>query len=292
MIKNLDEYLEMQANRNEVVGSWGFSSNLNFTRMKPEETNIWFFEQVFNFLRSFFGLVVPDSMEIITYNATKQVKRQNLDQQTFLDELMLVMKGLKQHLWTIRLNLNIVGFLRTKNRPDDPVRLQIKEPCTFIVWGGPDESGFQSFSITYNLFSTTILDGEDQMLWSINQPVLEKALRKWEQQTGQRINVVDSNSAHVPVNRYGFGAPRSRPGFAAPPPPPPPPQARGKDPFAFEMADDEAFKAELKNQDLPELADEILEDWEDINDEAPEPEPNEPADPTNSSKKKDPFDFS
>lgn len=58
------------------------------------------------------------------------------------------------------------------------------------------------------------------------------------------------------------------------------------------MADDEAFKAELKNQDLPELEDELLEDWEDINDEAPEPGPDEPNEPADSTKKKDPFDFS
>lgn len=213
MIKNLDEYLETRAERNEIVGSWGFNSNLNFSRMSAEETNVWFFEQVFNFLRSFFGIVVPDSMEVITYNATEQVKKQDLDQQTFLDELMLVMKGLKDPLWTIRINLNIVGFLRTENNPADTVRIQIKEPSTFIVWGGPDETGFQSFSISYNLFSKTVLEGDDQMLWSMNQPVLEKALRKWEDQTGMEIDVVDSNASHVPIQKYGFGRPGSKPQY-------------------------------------------------------------------------------
>ncbi len=280
MIKNLDEYHELQSDRNEVVGSWGFNSNLNFTRMRPEETNVWFFEQVFNFLRSFFGLVVPDSMEIITHNATKQVKRQNLEQQTFLDELMLVMKGLKQPLWTIRLNLNIVGFLRTKNKPDNPVRFQIKEPCTFIVWGGPDESGFQSFSITYNLFSTTLLDGEDQMLWSINQPMLEKALRKWEEQSGHKITVVDSNARHVPMNRYGFGPPKRGPQAASQKAPvytPPPPS--GKDPFAFVADEDleEPMDLDDVEEDLPE---EEAMDWDDES----EGDPQKPA-------KKDPFDF-
>ena len=204
MLKNFDEFLETSWERNQVVGAWGYNSNMNFTALSPEETNVWFFEQIFNFLRAFFGLVMPDSMEIITYDATQHVQKTGLDQQTFLDELMLVMKNLKEPLWTFRLNLNIVGFLRTSFQTDNPVRLQIQEPCSFIVWGGPDETGFQNFSISYHLFSTVVLEGEEQELWSLNQPILEKALQKWEQQSGHMIDVVDS-TGDAPVQRCGFG---------------------------------------------------------------------------------------
>jgi hypothetical protein len=206
MLKNLDDYLVESLQLQQIVGAWGFNSNMNFTAMTPEETNVWFFEQVFNFLRAFFGLVVPDQLEVITYNATQHIQKQKMEQQTFLDELMLIMKNLSEPIWCIRMNLNIVGFLRTKNDPDRPVRLQIQEPCSFIIWGGPDETGFQSFSITYALFSTTQMEGEHQELWSINQPLLEKALRKWEDQTGHIIDVVESNS-DVPMTRHGFERP-------------------------------------------------------------------------------------
>ena len=207
MLKNLDDYLTSTLQQNQVVGAWGFNSDMNFTKMTSEETNVWFFEQVFNFLRSFFGAVVPDHLEVITYDATQHIQKKNLEQQTFLDELMLIMKGLTEPIWCIRLNLNIVGFLRTKNAPENPIRLQIQEPCSFIVWGGPDETGFQSFSISYSLFSNTLLEGEHQELWSINQPILEKVLRKWEDQTGHIIEVAESN-ANTPVYRHGFEKPR------------------------------------------------------------------------------------
>lgn len=207
MLKNLDDYFMSTLQQNQVVGAWGFNSNMNFTSMTSEETNVWFFEQVFNFLRSFFGVVVPDHLEVITYDATQHIQKKNLEQQTFLDELMLIMKNLSEPIWCIRLNLNIVGFLRTKNAPDNPVRLQIQEPCSFIIWGGPDESGFQSFSISYSLFSNIILEGEHQELWSINQPILEKVLRKWEDQTGHIIEVAESN-ANAPVHRHGFDKPQ------------------------------------------------------------------------------------
>ncbi len=206
MLKNLDDYLMNSLERQQLMGAWGFNANMNFARMSSEETNVWFFEQVFNFLRSFFGLVSPDNIEVITYNATQHIQKQNLQQQSFLDELMLIMKNLTEPIWCLRLNLNIVGFLRTKNIPDSPVRIQIQEPCTFLIWGGPDETGFQSFSITYSLFSTTVLEGEDQQLWSINQPILEKTLRKWEDQTGHIIDVVESNN-DLPVFRHGFQEP-------------------------------------------------------------------------------------
>lgn len=205
MIKGLDDFLDEATDKGQVVGTWGFHSNLDFSQMSPEETNVWFFEQVFYFLRSFFGLVMPDSLEVITYNATQHIEKKGMDQQTFLDELMLVMKKVKQPIWTLRINLSIVGFLRTAHDPDNPVRLKIQEPTSFIIWGGPDETGFQSFSISYSLFSNQTFEGEENELWSMNQRLLEKALRRWEAQTGRHIDVVDSNG-NLPIGQYGFTA--------------------------------------------------------------------------------------
>lgn len=214
----LDDFLMESSLRGEVVGSWGFDPVVDFRRMNAEETNVWFFEQIFNFLRAFFGVVVPDNMEVTSYNASRQVTKENLNQMTFLDELMLVMKGLKEPIWSIRLNLNIVGFLRTEWDPDQPVRLQIQEPASFIVWGGPDETGFQTFSIGYRLFSEQELKTENALLWSVNQPLLEKALRKWERQSRHTIDAVQSNSNDLPLYRHGFSKPA--PAHARPRPAP------------------------------------------------------------------------
>lgn len=229
VLKGIDDFHAEATAKGHVVGSWGFNSNRDFTKVSPEEANVWFFEQVFNFLRAFFGLVLPDNLELITYNATQHIKKENLEQQTFLDELMLLMKNLKEPLWTLRLNMNLVGFLRTHHDPDSVVRVQIQEPCSFIVWGGPDETGFQTFSISYLLFNEGVMEGTDEMIWSVNQPILEKALRKWESQTGQTINVVDSNTGGAPTFRHGFRRPPPRPrrvpvGVRRPGPPPPPQQ--------------------------------------------------------------------
>lgn len=212
MITSPSDYMNEVRSKKQVVGTWGFNSNMDFTRTSSEETNVWFFEQVFNFLRAFFGLVMPDNMEVITYNAAKHIKKKDLDQQTFLDELMLLMKGLKEPIWTFRLNLNIVGFIRSNVDPDNPVRVQIQEPSSFIAWGGPDESGFQNFSISYNLFSEGELAGSDEMLWSVNQPLLEKGLRKWEMQSGHMIEAVQSNAGGRGgrASRYGFKKPAMR----------------------------------------------------------------------------------
>ncbi|MFH0799555.1 MAG: hypothetical protein V2A66_05165 [Pseudomonadota bacterium] len=203
----LDDFLYESSTRGQVVGSWGFDAHVDFTRMNAEETNVWVFEQVFNFLRAFFGIVVPDNIEVTTYNGSKRVTKENLNQMTFLDELMLVMKGLTEPIWSMRLNMNIVGFLRTEWDPDKPVRLQIQEPANFIVWGGPDESGFQTFSIGYRLFSEQKIEGDHNLLWSMNQPLLEKALRKWERQSRHRIDVVQGNSDDLPLYRHGFSKP-------------------------------------------------------------------------------------
>ncbi|MBI4126694.1 MAG: hypothetical protein HY465_04295 [Deltaproteobacteria bacterium] len=203
----LDDFLNESTVRQQVIGSWGFNANANFSKMTSEETNVWFFEQVFNFLRSFFGLVVPDNLEITTYNAKRRIPRNNLNAMTFLDELMLILKGLNEPIWVLRLNLSIVGFLRTDFNPDEPVRIHIQEPASFVVWGGPDETGFQTFSIGYRLFSVQALRGEHALLWSMNQPLLQKALQKWEHQSRKRIEVVKSNSEDLPLYRHGFSKP-------------------------------------------------------------------------------------
>jgi hypothetical protein len=44
--------MEDSAKRREVLGTWGFHSHMDFTRMSYQEANVWFFEQIFNFLRS------------------------------------------------------------------------------------------------------------------------------------------------------------------------------------------------------------------------------------------------
>lgn len=203
----LDDLLRESSERQQVMGSWGFHSNVDFTKMKPDESNVWFFEQVFNFLRSFFGLVMPDNLEITLYNAKEQITRQKLNQMTFLDELMLILKGLKEPIWVLRLNLGIVGFIRTDFNPDMPIRIQIKEPASFVVWGGPDETGFQTFSLTYRIFAEQKLGEEHGMLWSMNQPLLERALKKWEKQSRRRIEVVRGNSADLPLYRHGYSKP-------------------------------------------------------------------------------------
>ncbi len=109
-------------------------------------------------------------------------------------------------MWTARLNLNVIGFLRTAHDPENPIRVQIQEPTSLIIWGGPDETGFQNFSIGYTLFSTLKISGDHNSLWSMNQPLLEKALRKWEEQSGRMIEVMDTNG-NVPIQQYGFGQP-------------------------------------------------------------------------------------
>lgn len=205
---NLDDIHDRAAARGDAVGSWGFSSNIDFTRMSQEENNVWFFEQVFNFLRSFFGIVMPDSLEITTHNASQQITRGNLDQMTFLDEFMLILKNLKERIWVCKLKLSIVGFVRTDWDPDNPIRVRIQEPATFTAWGGPDETGFQSFTVSAVLFSSRPMSNVGGVeLWSVNQPLLEKALQKWEKQTGRRIDVVRGNSRDLKLGRHGFQRP-------------------------------------------------------------------------------------
>ncbi|MBI4366800.1 MAG: hypothetical protein HY543_08285, partial [Deltaproteobacteria bacterium] len=59
------------------------------------------------------------------------------------------------------------------------------------------------------------------------QPLLEKALKKWEKQTGRSINVVEGNSAELPLYRHGFSkpAPTSVPTRRRPPAKPQTPPA-------------------------------------------------------------------
>ncbi|MBI2346431.1 MAG: hypothetical protein HYV03_06040, partial [Deltaproteobacteria bacterium] len=100
---------------------------------------------------------------------------------------------------------------------------------TFLCWGGPDETGFQTLNIGYRLFSAQLVEKQGVQLWSMNQPLLEKALRKWEQQTGQSINVVEGNSPDLSLYRHGFSKPAPTAPSRSPTPPPPRPAAPTED---------------------------------------------------------------
>ena|GEM_PF-5250262 len=40
----LDDLLDESTEQGQVVGSWGFNPNVDFTRMNAEQSNVWFFE--------------------------------------------------------------------------------------------------------------------------------------------------------------------------------------------------------------------------------------------------------
>jgi hypothetical protein len=66
----------------------------------------------------------------------------------------------------------------------------------------------------YKLFSEQKVEGEHSLLWSVNQPLFEKALKKWERQSRYMIDIIESNSDDLSLGRNGFSKPapqRARP---------------------------------------------------------------------------------
>lgn len=104
---------------------------------------------------------------------------------------------------TLNIEVDLFVYVRTQESPERPIRAWVRLPRNeFIILGGPEnQQPYLRFETGYTLFRPLSKDYEDNSeLYSLNQPLLENALRRWEQRFGA-ICEVDG----IPgIYEYGF----------------------------------------------------------------------------------------
>lgn len=95
-------------------------------------------------------------------------------------------------------------YVRTPTSADTPVRVWIRSPVRLLFWGGPaNQPPFACLEINHTLFCpiSFAADLDNSELYALNQPLLEEALRQWEQHLGAQISEIEG----VPgLYQYGF----------------------------------------------------------------------------------------
>jgi hypothetical protein len=92
------------------------------------------------------------------------------------------------------------AFIRTPTSRA-PVRAWVRLPTELRIWSHESGAPYAAFSMAHTLFAPEGPLGEDNdELFRLNQPLLERGLRRWEERLGP---IVESEGLHG-VWRYGF----------------------------------------------------------------------------------------
>lgn len=121
---------------------------------------------------------------------------------TFLDTARRAIREYPAPIYSVEVLVDVFAYFRTPRSPEQPVRAWARLHDQFRIWGGPGaEDRCLCFNLGHTLFRPSSQDGVDNTrLYLLNHPLLETALRRWEERVGP-ITEFDGLSG---IYAYGF----------------------------------------------------------------------------------------
>lgn len=170
------------------------------------EPNHWTAEVARKSIKAFSGLVSPVSVNFSTIAEESlplvALHRGDEPSHEFIERMFRSMVSYGAPIYAAEIFIELIAYARTQESPDVPVRMSLDLGDFFRI--SPSQSGEPisqvSFTLEHTLFSPHNLEGENRLLHLLNQPLLEAALKRWEQAIGP---IVDWSGAEG-VYRYGF----------------------------------------------------------------------------------------
>ncbi|HEX6938801.1 MAG TPA: hypothetical protein VF158_05275 [Longimicrobiales bacterium] len=102
----------------------------------------------------------------------------------------------------VEADVDVIAYVRTADSPDRPVRARARLGDVLYTFGG--EKPAVCLSVQHTLFAPYSPYGLDNAeLHALNQPLLEAALRRWEERVGPIIEF----EGYPGIFRYGFRTP-------------------------------------------------------------------------------------
>ena len=173
-----------------------------------DETNRWAAEIARNSIESFSGLAAPVSVNfstVVDENVPMAaLDREDTPPQEFAARIYDAMLRYPAPIFAANLNVETIAYVCTEDSPDVPVRMPLNLGDHFRISPryGSEETAQVSFTLEHTLFSPYNLEGDNRLLYLLNQPLLENALRQWERAIGAISEWIGAEG----VYRYGFKA--------------------------------------------------------------------------------------
>lgn len=193
--------------RKKDAGSWCIAPSFEFTSLSTQEVNAWFAISVVKTLDAFSELARPWRVDFNTIyrDDVEGVRLEWQPGESYQEYVEKVLKAIREYpapIYSVDIQVDLFSYFRTKTSPDLPVQAWVRLPSEFVIWGGPENpKPYLCFNVEHTLFRSLSKDSEDNKeLYFLNQPLLEKALRRWEERVGS-IRDVDGLSG---IYQYGF----------------------------------------------------------------------------------------
>ncbi|SNT19687.1 hypothetical protein SAMN06265795_116121 [Noviherbaspirillum humi] len=189
------------------AGSWCIAPNFVFKSLSVQEVNDWFAITLEGTLDAFSHVARACNI-YFTSIYRDDIKGMKFDWQTgnsyelYLKNVLIATRTYPAPIHMMEIEVDLFAFFRTKDFPKTPVKAWARLPTQFIIWGGPEKrKPYLCLEMDHTLFRPYSRDGEENKeLYFLNQPLLEQALRRWEERFGS-ISDVDGL---IGVYQYGF----------------------------------------------------------------------------------------
>lgn len=190
------------------VAEWTIEPKINFNSYSDQEINTWYINTLVDILDSFSNLIriwkvvfSPSSDSAINAISIEWELTSSYD--SYLKKVFESIKDYPTAVEELEIKVDLFVFVHTLESQDKTVRGWIRQYDEFLIRGGHEfGSPYICFSLTHTLFApfTLELEEDNKKLHLLNQPLLEKALKSWENKFGS-IREYDGSPK---VYKYGF----------------------------------------------------------------------------------------
>lgn len=191
------------------AGYWALDGQIEWDNLSVEEINAWCANSLVKTIDAFSSLARICEVVLINDGEFKKdignIFKLELDV-PYEDYLRNTLKEIKKHhisIYEIQIELDMFVFVKTDTSPDKPIRAWVRDLGDISInIDREDEDAGLWLNIEHTLFYPfSYQNSEDNSeLFELNQPLLEEALRSWEQKFNSSIDIEGLPG----IYKYGF----------------------------------------------------------------------------------------
>ena len=198
------------------AGCWDMDLQFDYHNNSVEEYNCWYATVVEGTLEAFSSLIRVNRIRIKTISSAKNESKGTIAEwqtdklyEEYLDNVFKTIKEYPTEIESISMNVDFFVYFRTEKSYPEPIRAWIREFGQSINIGvfeiylslDEHEPGAIFFIDNTLFYPFSYPEGEDNTeLFSLNRPLLEEALKNWE----QKFNAEIEADGLPGIYKYGF----------------------------------------------------------------------------------------
>lgn len=192
------------------IAAWYINLKLEFASLSTKEINSWYAETFAKILEALtsFARVWQVSFKSNTKSKTTETSLKwasGVEYRNYIEGIIETIQRFPDAIEQLEINFDLSVFVRTKDSPNKPIRAWVRSLANLTIRAGKEYEKYADpviyIDMDHTLFCPSSMYEEDNgELYSLNQPLLEKALRCWE----ERIGTINEFDGLEGIYEYGF----------------------------------------------------------------------------------------